>query len=189
MTLSQVQPSIAILVANGSDENHITAIQRQLTKAQSVFKIIAPEQGLVNGWQDNGWGHYFTVDAQISTAMGSDYEVLLIVGGERGVTKLKDNPHARRIVNHFMEAGKPIAAIGAGVSLLTLSAKSASLSVSAPAALKEELKAAQMEVSSETQTRDGAVLTADGSAVDAWVDGVMGLIDLATSQMEQEEAA
>ena len=35
---------------------------------------------------------------------------------ERAIARLKTNPHARRIINHFIDARKPIAAIGAGVS-------------------------------------------------------------------------
>jgi len=192
MTLSTTQPNIAILVASGFDENHITAVQRHLTKAQIAFKIIAPEQGLVNGWQDTGWGHYFTVDEQIGTTMGSDYEVLVLAGGERGVTKLKENPHTRRIVNHFLEAGKPIAAIASGVGLLALSPKSAGLTVCSSDDVMDDLNAAQMEVlvdGETTQTQDGVVMTADGTAIDAWVEGLMALVKASAQQEEQEEAA
>ncbi len=177
MTMPLANPSIAILVSNGFDENHITAVQRSMTKDSKGYKIIAPEQGVVNGWQDNSCGHYFTVDESISTAMGSDYDVLIIVGGERGAAKLKGNAHTRRIVNHFLEAKKPIAAIGAGVGLLALSPKSAGLSVSAPSDISGELKQAQMEVLPENLAVDGAILTADGSDIDVWVEGVMNLVN------------
>ncbi len=185
---SQAQPAIAILVASGFEENHITAVQRHLTKAQLSYRIIAPEQGLVNGWQDKAWGHYFTVDEQISSAMGSDFDLLILPGGERGVAKLKENPHTRRIVNHFLEAGKPIAAIGSGVGLLALSPKSAGLAVSASADVQAELRAAQVEVLAEPQSLDGAVLTADGGAVEPWVEALDGLI-ASVAENAQEKAA
>lgn len=177
MTTQLANPSIAILVANGFDENHITAVQRSMTKDSKTYKIIAPEQGLVNGWQDTAWGHYFTVDESLSTAMGSDYDVLILVGGERGVAKLKGNLHTRRIINHFLEASKPIAAIGAGVGLLALSPKSAGLSVSASDDVKLDLKAAQVEVVAENLAVDGAIVTADGSDIEAWIEGVMNLVN------------
>lgn len=189
MTLSQVQPHIAILVASGFEENHITAVQRQLTQAKIPYKMIAPEQGLVNGWQDSGWGHYFTVDEQIGTAMGSDYEILVLIGGERGVAKLKENPHTRRIVNHFLEASKPVASIGAGVLLLALSPKSAGLSVSAPDDIAEELESAQLVVLEKDLSLDGVVLTADGSHVKAWVEGLMDLVSVAQEAMDAEQEA
>ena len=177
MTNQLATPGIAILVANGFDENHITAVQRAMTKEKITYKIVAPEQGLVNGWQDNAWGHYFTVDESISTAMGSDYDLLILIGGERGTAKLKGNLHTRRIINHFLEAGKPVAAIGSGVGLLALSTKSAGLSVSASADAHAELKTANVDVSVEPKSVDGSVLTADGSDIEGWVEAVMEQIN------------
>ncbi len=189
MTSSPAQPSIAILIASGFDENHITSVQRRLTQAQASYKIIAPEQGLVNGWQGSSWGHYFTVDEQIGTAMGSDYDLLILAGGERGTAKLKENPHARRIVNHFLEAGKPVAAIGSGVGLLALSAKSAGLTVSAAEDVAADIKVAQMETSAETVTQDGVVLSADGSDVEGWVEALMTLAASAVTAEGEQVAA
>lgn len=188
MTMTLANPSIAILVANGFDENHITAVQRSMTKDSKTYKIIAPEQGLVNGWQDNAWGHYFTVDEPISKAMGSDYDVLVLIGGERGVAKLKSNLHTRRIVNHFLEAHKPVAAIGSGVGLLTLSPKSAGLSVSASSDVREDLKSAQIEVVEENLAVDGLILTADGSDIDTWIEGVMNLVSHCIQETDAEAA-
>ncbi len=188
MSLTIAEKTIAIIAANGFDENHMTALQRALTKAKAPHKIIAPEQGLVNGWQNNGWGHYFTVDVMINTALGSDFDALVLVGGERGAEKLKANPHTRRIVNHFLEAGKPVAAIGAGVGLLALSAKSAGRAVAASAALHEALKAAGMDVSGDAQVQDGHVLTSTGGDIDGWVDAALTLFSEAAS-MEEPVAA
>lgn len=188
MTTTLATPSIAILAANGFDENHITAVQRSMTKDSKTYKIIAPEQGLVNGWQDNAWGHYFTVDESISTAMGSDFDVLVLIGGERGVAKLKSSLHTRRIVNHFLEARKPIAAIGAGVALLALSPKSAGLSVAASGDVHDELKAGNIEVVGENLAVDGAILTADGSDIEGWVEGVMSLVNNCSVDAEAEAA-
>lgn len=175
MTTTLAGKSIAILVANGFEENHITALQRQLTKLKVSYKIVAPEQGLVNGWQNSGWGHYFTVDLMINTAMGSDFDALVIVGGERGVAKLAANPHARRIVNHFFEAEKPVSAIGAGVSLLTLSPKSAGREVAAPAAIHESLKGANIAADGKAQVKDSYLLTSAGNDIDAWVEATLEL--------------
>jgi len=189
MTTQIASLGIAILVANGFDENHITAVQRAMTKEKKIYKIVAPEQGLVNGWQNNAWGHYFTVDAPLSTAMGSDYDMLILIGGERGTAKLKSNLHTRRIINHFLDAGKPVAAIGSGVGLLALSVKSAGLSVSSSAELHDELKTGNIEVAADTLTLDGSVLTADGGDVDAWVESVMVLSNTCVSDDSEAEAA
>lgn len=188
MTTQLANPSIAILVANGFDENYITAVQRAMTTEKLAYKMIAPEQGLVNGWQNNAWGHYFAVDENISSAMGSDYDFLILIGGERGTAKLKTNLHTRRIVNHFLDAGKPVAAIGSAVGLLALSTKSAGLNVSVSADSRNDLTAAQLIVSADAQTQDGPVLSADGSDVEAWVEAVMKMIPLCVAEEDAQAA-
>lgn len=189
MTMTLAEKSVAILAANGFDENHMSALQRVMTKAKAPYKVIAPEQGLVNGWQDKGWGHYFTVDASISTAMGSDFDALVLLGGERGVAKLKTNPHTRRIINHFLDADKPVAAIGAGVDLLTVSPASAGRTVSSLATSENDLKHAKIQRVEAPQTLDGQLLTADGTDIDAWVEAALTLFTEAVPLSDELEAA
>ncbi len=184
MTAALVGKTIAILAANGFDENQMTEIQRALTTVKATFKTIAPEQGVVNGWQKDHWGHYFPVDAQIGEALGSDFDFLVIPGGERAIAKLKTNLHTRRIVNHFFEAGKPIAAIGAGVSLLDLSPKSAGLSVSAPEEFREELTAAEIEISENDQEICNGVLTSNGSDHASWATQALTLFSKAEQELQ-----
>lgn len=173
MSMTLAGKSIAILAANGFDEKHMTEIQRALTRAKLSYKVVAPEQGLVNGWQDGAWGHYFPVDMPIGTAMGSDFDMLVLVGGERGVAKLKTNPHSRRIVNHFLEAGKPVAAIGAGVALLALSPKAAGREVAASPDIQDEVKAVLMQITDEAQICDTNLLSATGADVAAWAEAAL----------------
>ena len=185
MTTSLAGKSIAILAANGFDENQMTEIQRALTTLKAKFKTVAPENGVVNGWQKDHWGHYFPVEAPISEALGSDYDFLVIPGGERAIAKLKNNLHARRIVNHFLEAQKPIAAIGAGVALLALSPLCAKILVAAPAEFHEELKAAGAMISEDQQEVSGMILTSNGAENNAeWVAQAIELFSSAEDQLQ-----
>ena len=130
---------VAILVANGFEELEMTEPQRALLKQGAALKIISPEQGLVNGWHGTAWGHYFPVDKQVGDVLAADFDLLLLPGGDRSVAKLAQNAHTKRIVGSFMDAGKGVAAIGTGVSLLGAKAKARAIT-SAPAAA-EALKA------------------------------------------------
>lgn len=186
MTTSLAISGIAILVANGFEESHITTVQKTLTKHKIPYKIVAPEQGLVNGWQNAGWGHCFTVDEQLNTALGSDFDALVIVGGMRGVEKLKTNPHTRRIVNHCLEAKKPVAAFGEAVSLLALSSKSAGLVVSSAPEQAAELQAAGLTVSQDAQTLSGVVVTAVGD-VGAWIDSFVDVLKDVVAVVDSQE--
>lgn len=192
MTKTPQSPAIVLLVANGFDENHMTEIQRTLVKSKIGFTVVAPEQGLVNGWQDNAWGHYFPVDSQIGSIMGSDFDALILIGGERGVEKLKANLHTRRLVNHFLDAEKPIAAIGAGVSLLLLSPKSSNKTVSAQPEMAQSIQDAGLIFSDEPQFVDGNLLTSNGTDVSSWAEQALSIIEtieLESPESEQVEAA
>ena len=171
--------NIAILVANGFDENQTTEIQRALTKIQAYAKIISPESGLVNGWQGEAWGHHFHVDAPISEALGSDYDILILPGGERSAAKLRQNLHTRRIVNHFLDANKPIVAVGAGVALLALGGKLAGRTVAAPDNARAELEGAGASVSENDQEADGNLLTLKDAEPSVWAEEALTFFDVA----------
>ncbi len=109
---------ICILVASGFSEDIFSRIQKTLNRTGAVLKTVAPENGLVHGWHDRDWGHYFPVDIHLAEALGSDFDGLVICGGARAVEKLKGNLHTRRILRHFFEAQKPVAALTEGVELL-----------------------------------------------------------------------
>jgi protease I len=173
MTLNLADKNVAILAADGFDEHQMTEIQKALTKARARLKIVAPEAGLVNGWQGEGWGHHFHVDAPIGEALGSDFDMLVLPGGARSVEKLKANAHARRIVNHFLAANKPIAAIGDGVGLLALGDKIGGRLVAASVAAQEALKAAGVQIGDDNQEIDGNLLTATGDDLAAWVENAV----------------
>jgi protease I len=99
---------IAILAANGFSQHDFTETQKLLTAAGASLKVISPDQGLVNGWEGSGWGHHFAVDQALSTALGADFDMLVVPGGLRSMDKLKTTAHTRRFLNSFMAANKPV---------------------------------------------------------------------------------
>lgn len=185
MTSQMAGKTIAILIANGFDENQMTEIQRALIKVKATVKTIAPENGVVNGWQGAGWGHYFPVDGQIGETLGSDFDMLVIPGGERATAKLKNNLHTRRIINHFIDAEKPVAAIGAGVGLLALASGIKGRTVSASAELSTDLKNAGVSLSEDNLHQDDMLLTSNGEDNAAWIEAALGM----SCETEQEQVA
>ena len=173
MTLPLTAKKIAILVANGFDENQMAEIQRALIKVKADIKTVSPEQGVVNGWQGEGWGHHFPVNAQIGEALGSDFDMLVLPGGSRGVARLKTSPHTRRIINHFVAAGKPIAAIGDAVGLLALTGQLHERTFAAPNEVADELEAAGAAIATESIIISDNILSADGTDLTDWVDATV----------------
>jgi protease I len=109
---------IAILAANGFDEADMIAAQRALVAAGATMRLVSSDNGLVNGWDGKGWGHNFPVDAALNTALGVDYDALVIIGGQRSFDKLKMTAHTKRFVGSFMMAQKPVVAFGDAAEIL-----------------------------------------------------------------------
>lgn len=163
--------AIAILVSSGFEETEMTEPQRALLKAGAMLQIVSPDQGLVNGWHGKSWGHFFPIDRQIGTVLGSDFDMLLIPGGERSIGKLVDNPHTKRIIGHFFDAGKPVAAVGQGVHLLLQHGKVKGRVITGPEEIKPAATEAGAQWSEEPVAVDTGLVTAQSAEdLTAFVD-------------------
>lgn len=162
--------TIAILVANGFEETEMTEPQRTLLKLGAAVRVISPEQGLVNGWLGAAWGHYFPTDKHVGDVLGADFDLLVLPGGERSVTKLMNSAHTKRIVGHFLDAGKGIAAIDDGVRLLAQAQKIKGRQLTGAAAAAAEVTAEGGNWVDEPVVTDKTLVTARGLAdLDAFV--------------------
>lgn len=164
--------TIAILVANGFEETQMTEAQRALLKVGATLRTISPEQGLVNGWHGTAWGHYFPVDKPVGDVLAADFDMLLLPGGERSVAKLQQSAHTKRIVGHFIDAGKPIAAIDGGVALLALTGRLKNLTVAAPDTAHADLQAAGAAIAEE-----GVVVSAETLVTARGLDDLMAFVE------------
>lgn len=163
---------VCILTASGFAEDQFSHIQKMLNRAGASVSTVAPENGLVHGWLENAWGHYFPIEKQINEAMGSDFDMVIIPGGSRAHEKMKTNLHVRRIIRHFFDAGKPMALIGEAIDLLALCDNLQGLEVSAPVQSVQALKTAGAIPSDQNITIDGHLLTIL-RADDDWQDAVL----------------
>ncbi|AWK87754.1 DJ-1/PfpI family protein [Azospirillum thermophilum] len=168
--------SIAILVSNGFEELEMTEPQRALLKTGAKLHTISTETGLVNGWHGKSWGHYFPVDKLLGEVLGADYDMLILPGGERSIAKLQQSAHTRRIVGHFLDARKPIAAIDHGIQLLAIPGKLRKRTLAAPEAYREALTAAGAIISDDPLVVDPITVTALGhDELPAFVEQVVKL--------------
>ena len=111
---------IAIMVANGFDEIEFTEPQKQLIEAGANVKTVSRANGLVNGWYEGAWGHFYPVDADLADTLAIDFDGLVIPGGTRNVEKLVSDPHGVRILKAFLRADMPTALIGDAAACASL---------------------------------------------------------------------
>lgn len=176
----------AILVANGFNENEMTMFQRGMMEAGATPKIISVENGLANGWQGTGWGHYFAVDCQLSDALAADFDILIIPGGQRSLDKLKLTAHTRRFIGGFMAGYKPIMVLNDAINLLSHTGLINDYMVTGPESCKEAAMAAGATWSEETPTINGSLITAQTTA-DNMKELVETLINFKLEQIEEEK--
>lgn len=102
---------VAILVANGFEQEELTRPRQALQEAGAKTQIISPAGNKVKGWDHTDWGEEFDVDVQLDQADPSQYDALLLPGGVMNPDKLRRDEQAQAFVRHFFAAGKPVAAI------------------------------------------------------------------------------
>jgi protease I len=107
-------------------------------------------------------GHNFTLNATFSEVRAEQYDALVLPGG-RAPEYLRLNEAVLRIVRHFAEAGKPIAAICHGIQILTAAGVVEGKACTAYPAVGPEVKRAGgrwVELAVDKAHVDGNLVTA-----------------------------
>jgi protease I len=181
--------SVAIIVANGFQETHMTEVQKALTQQGAASAIISNEVGVVNGWHEDSWGHNFFVDSGLNKVLPSQYDALLIPGGERSLQSLGMNAHAKRIVKGMIDSGKPVGVLGRGAILLIAAECIVGRTVTGNEVVEEVVsQAGAIWKGDEAIVVDGALYSsAGGEALEAFSDTFVEAI--AMGVVEESEAA
>ncbi|MCD8562566.1 MAG: DJ-1/PfpI family protein [Alphaproteobacteria bacterium] len=166
MSKTLIHEKVAILVANGFNEQEMTLTQKLMQKLGAHTRLISMDHGLVNSWTGTAWGHHFAADCVLSSALAADFSMLLIPGGRRSVEKLKLTAHTQRFINGFLNAGKPLALMGDAVQLLLDNSNARGRSVCGPDYLESGASAAGLVWQGISVAVDGNLLTCRTSPED-----------------------
>jgi protease I len=109
---------VAIITEHGFEEVELTSPMNALEQAGVQVHIISPQKGMVKGWNHDHWSIELPVDKTIDEARPEDYDMLLVPGGVLNPDKMRMNPACVAFAQHFLEQGKPLAAICHGPQLL-----------------------------------------------------------------------
>lgn len=177
MNKSLAGAKIAILVANGFNEQDLTHTQRALQAKGAHARIIGMDQGLVNSWTGESWGHHFAADHVLSAALAADFSMLVVPGGRRSVEKLKLTAHTRRFIGGFMDAGKPVALYDDAVDLLVFAERAAGRKISAPQVSVEALEQAGAVI-------DDTKISIDRNMISGYSEDIHEFVEAVTSHFE-----
>ncbi len=124
-------------------------------------------------------GHNFTLNATFDGINPEAYDALLIPGG-RAPEYLRLNPKVIEVVQHFFQAGKPVAAICHGAQLLAAAGVLEGRTCSAYPACRTEVELARgkyADIAIDAAVTDGNLVTAPAwPAHPAWIGQFLALL-------------
>jgi deglycase len=109
---------VAILTENGFEEVELTSPKKALEEAGATVEIVSPQKGKIKAWDKDHWSIELPVDKALDDANPDDYDALMLPGGVLNPDQLRMNKKAVEFAQHFLETGKPVAAICHGPQTL-----------------------------------------------------------------------
>jgi len=109
---------VAILATHGFEQSELFVPLEKLREAGAEVHVVSPETGTITGWNKTNWGEAVSVDRALDGVDQSEYDTLVIPGGQINPDILRTKVEAVDLVKAFYNAKKPIAAICHGPWLL-----------------------------------------------------------------------
>ncbi|MDR3538237.1 MAG: type 1 glutamine amidotransferase [Acetobacteraceae bacterium] len=102
---------VAVLATHGVEQVELTEPVKALKAANAQVVVIAPKSGQIQGMNYHQKGDKLAVDHDLASVSAEAFDALVLPGGVANPDTLRTNPAAVAFVRHFVQAGKPIAAI------------------------------------------------------------------------------
>ena len=102
---------VAVLATDGFEQVELTEPVKALKAEGATVHVVAPKGGSIQGYNHHDKGDMIPVDRELKAVKPGDYDALVLPGGVINPDQLRLEPQAIAFVRHFVEAGKPVAAI------------------------------------------------------------------------------
>ena len=102
---------IAILATDGYEKSELFEPRRQLTDAGAEVTIVSLKPGEIKSWDKDNWGESIKVDKTLDQVSVSDFDALVLPGGQINPDLLRVEASAVKFVKEFFDSGKTLAAI------------------------------------------------------------------------------
>jgi deglycase len=146
------------LVADGFDDLQLFLPWYRLLEEGITVKIASPRGQGITGLH----GHRVEADTPISEAAPSEYDMLVIPGGQ-SPERLRLREEAIDVVRTFMDADCPVAAIGHGPHLLISAGSLHDRQATSAREICDDLRVADANYVDVGTVRDGHLLTCRGN--------------------------
>lgn len=150
---------VAILVTDGFEQIELLEPRKALDDAGATTQVVSPKENKVKGWNHTEWGKEVGVDVALRSAKAGDFDALLLPGGVMNPDNLRMIAEAVAFVKHFVDAGKPVAAICHGPWTLIEADAVRGHTITSWPSLKTDLKNAGANWVDKEVVRDGNLVT------------------------------
>jgi protease I len=103
--------NIAVLATDGFEQVELTAPVKALKDAGAEVKVVSPKSGEIQGYNHHDKSDRIPVDETLDRADPDQFDAIVLPGGVINPDMLRLEPKAISFFRHFVETGKPIAAI------------------------------------------------------------------------------
>ena len=150
---------VAILVADGFEQDELLKPREALEGAGAETKVVSPCESKVKGEKHRKPGRTVRVDVPLSAANPDEYDALLLPGGVQNPDTLRMDEGAVRFVKSFFNAGKPVAAICHGPWTLVEAGVVRGRRMTSYASIKTDLRNAGADWVDEEVVVDNGLVT------------------------------
>lgn len=109
------QAKILILATDGFEQSELMVPRKKLAEAGATVIVAAPksrmDQNGIRGWDKKDWGETVKVDKNLEDIDPSEFDALVLPGGQINPDKLRGEQKAIEIIRAFYSDGKVVAAI------------------------------------------------------------------------------
>jgi protease I len=102
---------VAVVATDGFEQVELTEPVKALKGAGADVKVISPKSGEIQGYNHHDKPDGIPVDQTLDRASPDRFDALVLPGGVINPDALRIEPKAISFIRHFVESGKPIAAI------------------------------------------------------------------------------
>ena len=102
---------ILILSADGFEQSELEHPLKALREKGATVHVATPDGNDITGWDDKNWGDKVGADLAMGDVTVSDYDALVLPGGQINPDLLRANADAVALIKDFGAQGKVIAAI------------------------------------------------------------------------------
>ncbi|ALN72536.1 type 1 glutamine amidotransferase domain-containing protein [Aureimonas sp. AU20] len=182
------QAKIAILATDGFEQSELTVPLEKLKAAGATVHVVSLKSGEIKGWDQTDWGKSVPIDKVLSDVSVSDYDALVLPGGQINPDKLRAEEQAVSFIRDFYNSKKTLAAICHAPWLLIEAGVIKGRDVTSFKSIKTDVENAGGRWHDETVVTDQALITSRNPGdLDAFVAKIIEEVE--EGRHEKRQAA